>query len=105
MVSFSSEKDEIFRDEELRKHPFWISGDSKGCSGRGRMVDIKCEVECGGCVKGFQRRIEEKGKKKSAGIDGGTQALLKDWIGLCGSVSVSTLVRDCTNHYAQPNGA
>jgi hypothetical protein len=39
------EKDEIFRDEELRKHPFWISGDSKGCVDRGRMVDdMKCNM-------------------------------------------------------------
>lgn len=55
-MSFSMEKDEIFRDEELRKHPFWTSGDSKGCSDRGRMVEIECvKLNVGWLCEGFQR--------------------------------------------------
>lgn len=38
-MSVSVEKDELFRGE-LRKHPFWIKQDSKGCSNRGRMVEM-----------------------------------------------------------------
>lgn len=74
-MSFSMEKDEIFRDEELRKHPFWISGDSKGCSGRGRMVDIECEVECGGLCEGFSKENRggrEKKKRRHRWGDSGT---------------------------------
>jgi hypothetical protein len=74
-VSFSMEKDEIFRDEELRKHPFWISGNSKGCSDRGRMVDgdvIKC-----GCMSFGEFKREWRRKEEKQASTGGNQALLK----------------------------
>lgn len=73
-MSFSVEKDEIFRDEELRKHPFWISGDSKGGSDRGRMVDVNIVVD--GCSCECSKENGEKEEKKQASIRG-TQALLK----------------------------
>jgi hypothetical protein len=71
MVSFSIEKDEIFRDGELRKHPFWISGGSKGCSDRGRMVN-GCDdmwvvvFECSKVNRGERR------KKQAPTGDSGT---------------------------------
>lgn len=82
-MSFSMEKDEIFRDEELRKHPFWISGDSNGWSDRGRMVD---NMECDGSdLEGSKVNREEE--KKKTGTDWGLRHFLSgDLVWLCGRV-------------------
>ena len=83
-MSFSMEKDEIFRDGELRKHPFWISGGSKGCSDRGRMMN--------GCddmwVVVFEcSKVNRGERRKKTGTDWGLRHFLSgDWIWLCGRV-------------------
>ena len=44
-MSFSEEKDESCRDGELRRHPFWISGESNEGSEYSGMVKAEMDNE------------------------------------------------------------